>query len=57
MQLNRNVDMNNIDRYNVDRQKHRWIEMQLDSNIDIGRRQTVVIQKEETWMDRKVARY
>ena len=57
MQLNRNVDMNNIDRYNVDRQKHRWIEMQLDSNIDIGRRQTDVIQKEETWMDRKVARY
>ena len=49
--------MNNIDRYNVDRQKHRWIEMQLDSNIDIGRRQTDVIQKEETWMDRKVARY
>ena len=57
MQLNRNVDMNNIDRYNVDRQKHRWIEMQLDSNIDIGRRQTDVKQKEETWMDRKVARY
>ena len=57
MQLNRNVDINNIDRYNVDRQKHRWIEMQLDSNIDIGRRQTDVIQKEETWMDRKVARY
>ena len=57
MQLNRNVDMNNIDRYNVDRQKHRWIEMQLDSNIDICRRQTDVIQKEQTWMDRKVARY